>query len=119
MFKLTSITAPSALLTALTIASAPALAQERYHGRQNPNGQQSSGQSRERAQPRSEAPRQQPGTVRGEARESGSKVGLWVESGRPSAGFANGLIAAFARALILAQRGQSPEIGHLGRPARP
>jgi len=57
MLKLTSITAPSALLAALTLASAPAFAQERYHGRQNPNGQQSSGEGRERAQPRSEAPR--------------------------------------------------------------
>jgi hypothetical protein len=57
MLKLTSITAPSALLAALTLASAPAVAQERYHGRQNPAGEQSSGQSRERAQPRNEAPR--------------------------------------------------------------
>jgi len=59
MSKITSITAPSALLAALTLVSLPAVAQERerYHGRQNPSGQESSGQSRERAQPRSEAPR--------------------------------------------------------------
>jgi hypothetical protein len=74
MLKLTSITAPSALLAALTLASAPAFAQERYHGRQNPAGQQSSGQSRERAQPRSEAPREQPGAARVERRQEAPRA---------------------------------------------
>ena len=74
MLKRTTITAPSALFAALAIASAPAFAQERYHGRQNPAGQQSSGQSGERAQPRSEAARQQPGTVRGEARQEAPRA---------------------------------------------
>jgi len=74
MLKLTSITAPSALLAALALASAPAFAQERYHGRQNPAGQQSSGQSRERAQPRSEAPREQPGAARVEPRQEAPRA---------------------------------------------
>jgi hypothetical protein len=74
MLKLTSITAPSALLAALTLASTPAFAQERYHGRQNPAGQQSSGQSRERAQPRSETPREQPGAARVESRQEAPRA---------------------------------------------
>ena len=69
MLKLQSLITPSAMLAALTLAAAPAFAQEKYHGRQSPSGQPSSGQQpseqpssgqgRERAQPRAEAPRGQ------------------------------------------------------------
>ena len=64
MLKLTSLVTPSALLAAFSLAAAPAMAQQKYHGRENSSGQPSSaqpaqpsdGQSRERAQPRGEAP---------------------------------------------------------------
>jgi hypothetical protein len=56
MLNLKSVITPSALLTAFILAAAPTLAQERDHGRQAPSG---AGQSRERAQPRSDAPRAQ------------------------------------------------------------
>ena len=75
MTKLTSLIAPTALLAAFALAAAPSFAQEKYHGRQNPSGQESSGQSRERAQPRSEAPRAQAETPRARA-----------EAPRPQAG---------------------------------
>src|SRR5258708_5282118 len=60
MLKTTSITAPLALLAAFTLMSTPSFAQQREHGRQNPSGQQSSGQAAERAQPRTQAPAQAP-----------------------------------------------------------
>ena len=68
MSTLTSFLTPTALLAALTLAVAPAFAQQKYHGRENPSsGQEASGQSRERAQPRSEAPRAQPEAPRPQA----------------------------------------------------
>src|SRR5258708_7575689 len=60
MLKLKSLITPSAMLAAFTLAAAPSFAQERYHGRENRSGQESSGQGTERAQPRSETPRGQP-----------------------------------------------------------
>ena len=59
MLKLKSLTTPSTVLAAIFLAAAPSVAQERYHGRQNPVSQESGGQRREQAQPRSEAPRPQ------------------------------------------------------------
>lgn len=58
MTKLTKLIPPTALLAALALAATPAAAQEKYHGRGNPTAQDSSGRRAERAQPRSEAPRQ-------------------------------------------------------------
>lgn len=61
MMKLTSLTAPSAMLAALTLFSAPALAQQGDQARQDRQGrrershQESSGRSTERARPRDEA----------------------------------------------------------------
>jgi hypothetical protein len=69
MLKLKSLITPSAMLAAFTLAAAPSFAQERYHGRQNPSGQESSGRSAERAQPRSEAPRTQGAAPRVESRQ--------------------------------------------------
>jgi hypothetical protein len=69
MLKLTSIVAPSAVLVAFTLTAGPAFAQERSHGRQNPSGEQSSGRTAERAQPRSESPRQQGAAPRVESRQ--------------------------------------------------
>ena len=68
MTKLKTFTTPTALLAALTLAAAPSFAQGKYHGeRQAPSGQNqaagSGGQSRERAQPRSESPRPQAGAA--------------------------------------------------------
>ena len=57
MTRLTKLIPPTALLAAVTLAATPAVAQEKYHGRGNPSAQQSGGRP-ERAQPRSEAPRQ-------------------------------------------------------------
>lgn len=57
MTRLTKLIPPAALLAAVTLAATPAVAQEKYHGRGNPSAQQSGGRP-ERAQPRSEAPRQ-------------------------------------------------------------
>jgi hypothetical protein len=68
MTKLKTFITPTAVLAALTLAAAPSFAQEKYHGRGNPSGQQqqqqqpqqqSGDRGRERAQPRSEAPRAQ------------------------------------------------------------
>jgi hypothetical protein len=59
MLKLKSLITPSAMLAAFTLAAAPSFAQERYHGRQKPSDQESSGQSREQAKPRGDAPRAQ------------------------------------------------------------
>jgi hypothetical protein len=56
MLKLTSLITPSAMLAAFALAAAPSFAQERYHGRDKPSGQESGGQRVERAQPRSETP---------------------------------------------------------------
>jgi hypothetical protein len=56
MTKLTTLIPPTALL-AVILAATPAVAQEKYHGRGNPPAQQQSGHA-ERAQPRSEPPRQ-------------------------------------------------------------
>jgi hypothetical protein len=58
MLKLTSLLTPSAVLVAFTLAAAPSFGQERGHGRQNPSSGSSSGKAVERAQPRSDAPRQ-------------------------------------------------------------
>jgi hypothetical protein len=63
MIKLTNLITPTALLAALTMAATPSFAQQKYHGRANPSGQQAQGQSgargQERAQPRNEAPHAQ------------------------------------------------------------
>ena len=58
MTKLTRFITPTALLAAFALAATPSFAQEKYHGRGNPSGQQPSGRGQERAQPRREAPRQ-------------------------------------------------------------
>ena len=58
MLTFKSLTTPSAMLAAFTLVAAPSFAQEREHGRQR-SGQESSGRSAERAQPRNDAPRQQ------------------------------------------------------------
>ncbi|MGH9143392.1 MAG: hypothetical protein ACRD2I_19830, partial [Vicinamibacterales bacterium] len=58
MTKRSKLITPTALLAALTLAATPSMAQEKYHGRGNPSGQQSAGQH-QRAQPRREAPRAQ------------------------------------------------------------
>jgi hypothetical protein len=55
--RINQFTTPLALLAAFTLFSAPASAQERGQGRRERSGQESSGRSVERAQPRSEAPR--------------------------------------------------------------
>jgi hypothetical protein len=55
MTKLTKLIPPTALLAALSLAATPAAAQEKYHGRGN---QPAQAPAAERAQPRSEAPRQ-------------------------------------------------------------
>jgi hypothetical protein len=58
MSNLKSLITPSALLAAFTLAASPSFAQQKYHGRENPSGQQQSGgQAREQAQPRGEARR--------------------------------------------------------------
>jgi hypothetical protein len=68
MIKLTNLITPTALLAAFTLAATPSYAQQKYHGRANPSGQQqpqqqpqqqSGARGQERAQPRSEAPRAQ------------------------------------------------------------
>ena len=41
MLKLKSLTTPSTVLAAIFLAAAPSVAQERYHGRQNPVSQES------------------------------------------------------------------------------
>lgn len=69
MLKLTSLITSTAMLAAMTLAAAPSLAQERYRGRRNPAGQESSGQRVERAQPRSETPRTQGAAPRVESRQ--------------------------------------------------
>jgi hypothetical protein len=69
MLKLTSLITPSAMLAAITLAAAPSFAQERYHGREKPSGQESGGRSTERAQPRSEAPRTGGAAPRVESRQ--------------------------------------------------
>ena len=58
MTKLTKLIPLTALLAALALAATPAAAQEKYHGRGNPTAQSAGGRGAERAQPRSEAPRQ-------------------------------------------------------------
>jgi len=66
MSKLKSLITPSALLAAFVLAGAPAIAQERYHGRQNPSGNASA----EKAQPRADGQRAQGGAApRGESRQ--------------------------------------------------
>jgi hypothetical protein len=72
MTNFTKLITPTAVLAAFTLAAAPALAQEKYHGRSNPSGQQqgqqqSGNRGGERAQPRSEAPRAQPQAERPQA----------------------------------------------------
>jgi hypothetical protein len=68
MTKRMAFITPTVLLAAFTLAAAPSFAQEKAHGRENRSGQSgqqsgqqaaqpSGGQSRERAQPRAEAPR--------------------------------------------------------------
>ena len=69
MLKLTSLTTPSALLAAFVLAAAPSFAQERYHGREKPSGQESGGRSTERAQPRNEAPQTGGAAPRVESRQ--------------------------------------------------
>jgi hypothetical protein len=68
MLKLKTLITPSAVLAAFALA-APTFAQERSHGRHEQSGQQSSGRAVQRAQPRSEAPRQ-PAAPRAEARQA-------------------------------------------------
>lgn len=68
MLKLKSLITPSAMLTAFTLVAAPSFAQEREHGRQR-SGQESSGRGAERAQPRSETPREQAPVPRAEPRQ--------------------------------------------------
>jgi hypothetical protein len=63
MLNLKSLITPSALLAAFTLAGSPALAQERYHGRQNPSGEASSGRAAERAQPRGDGQNPQAGAA--------------------------------------------------------
>jgi hypothetical protein len=63
MLNLKSFITPSALLAAFTLAGSPAFAQERYHGRQNPSGEASSGRAAERAQPRSDGQNSQAGAA--------------------------------------------------------
>ena len=84
MLKLASFITPSAMVAALTLAAAPSFAQERYHGRQNPAGQGSSGQTQERAQPRSQAPRAQAEAPRAQAEAPRAQA----EAPRPQAGAA-------------------------------
>ena len=84
MLKLASLITPSAMVAALTLAAAPSFAQERYHGRQNPAGQGSSGQTQERAQPRSQAPRAQAEAPRAQAEAPRAQA----EAPRPQAGAA-------------------------------
>jgi hypothetical protein len=72
MLKLKSLITPSALLAAFTLAAVPLFAQERDHGRQR-SGQES-GRSAERAQPRSEAPRQQAPAARAESRQQAPRA---------------------------------------------
>jgi hypothetical protein len=59
MLRLKSFITPSAMLAAFVLAGSPALAQERYHGRQNPSGNPSA----EKAQPRAEGQRAQGGAA--------------------------------------------------------
>jgi hypothetical protein len=60
-------TTPLALLAAFTLVSGAASAQERGQARRERSGQESTGRSTERAQPRSEAPRSQSPQIQGAA----------------------------------------------------
>ena len=82
MWKLKLLITPSAMLAALSLAASPSFAQERYHGRENKSGQESSGQRREQAQPRSEAPRAQAEAPRAQAEAPRPQA----EAPRPQAG---------------------------------
>jgi hypothetical protein len=85
MLKLKSLITPSAMLAAFTLAAAPSIAQERYHGRQNLSGQESSGRNAERAQPRSEAPRTQGAAPRVESRQQAPRVESQQQAQAPRA----------------------------------
>ena len=94
MTRFSSLLTPTALLAAITLAGTPAFAQQKYHGRENPpsgqaagqpSGQQPSGggESRERAQPRAEAP-----PTRGEAPQQRGEAPRAQESPRAQGGAA-------------------------------
>ena len=69
MLNIKSLIRPSAMLAAVALAAVPSFAQERYHGRERPAGQESGGRSAERAQPRSETPRTGGAAPRVESRQ--------------------------------------------------
>ena len=62
------------MLAAFALAAAPSFAQEHNHGRDRSSGHESSGRSTERAQPRSEAPRQQTTAPHAESRQQAPRV---------------------------------------------
>jgi hypothetical protein len=69
-----TLTAPLALLAAFTLVSTPSFAQERGQGRRERSGQESSGRSTERAQPRREAPRTQSAPPRVESQQQAPRA---------------------------------------------
>jgi len=70
MKKMTTFTAPLALLAAITLVSTPAFAQDHGgQGRRERSGQESRGRNGERAQPRAEAPPPQAPPPQAEARQ--------------------------------------------------
>ena len=72
--RMKTLFTPSALLAAFTLVSVPTFAQDHGQGRRERSGQESSGRSVERAQPRSETPRAQAAAPSVESRQQAPRA---------------------------------------------